>query len=69
MVFGYNRFEESEMPNGALWNASGFSRRRLLQAVAANMVLPGATTKHQVGVARNSNPYDATRKAIEACGQ
>ena len=69
MVFGYNRFEEFQMLNAALGNAAGFSRRHLLQALSANMVLPGATTKHQVGVARNSNPYDATRKAIEACGQ
>ena len=55
--------------NDALGNAAGFSRRRLLQALAANVVLSGAPAKYQVGVAKNSNPYDATRKAIQACGQ
>jgi hypothetical protein len=48
MVFGYNRFEKSQMLNDALGNAAGFSRRRLLQALAANMVLPGAGTRDSI---------------------
>jgi len=55
--------------NDAISHAGSFSRRRLLQALAANAALAGAATKYQVGVGRNNDPYAATKQAIAACGQ
>jgi uncharacterized protein (DUF362 family) len=55
--------------HNAISHAGSFSRRRLLQAFAANAALAGTATKYQVGVGRNNDPYAATKQAIAACGQ